>query len=110
MTAQPNNRWLRYSLRTMLVVVTVACVLLASKVRQAERQREVVAWVEKMGGEVAYDYQPKIGSIFWLDANRKDEPPGPRWLVDLIGVDFFSTVSGVRLDGTQVTDLTRMAL
>lgn len=106
MTVQPKNRWLRFSLRTMLVIVMVACLLLASKVRQAERQKIAVAWVKKMGGDVAYDYQPKIGTIFWLDVHRPDEPPGPRWLVELIGVDYFSTVAGVRLDGSQVTDLT----
>ena len=51
------KRLLRFSLRTMLVVVTVLCVLLAWKVRQVERQKEAVIWVFKHEGNVVYAHE-----------------------------------------------------
>jgi hypothetical protein len=46
----PNRRWAQFSLATMFVVVTVLCVWLAAQVRRANRQREVMAAIEPLGG------------------------------------------------------------
>ncbi len=50
----------------MLVVVTVLCVLLGLKVKKAERQKAVVAWVEKIGGRSAYDYEADDNGHFYF--------------------------------------------
>ncbi len=94
------KRLLRMSLRTMLLVVGVLCVVLALKVRQAERQKEAVAWVIENGGGYGYGYEfdeDYRDGDKWNPRPAKDEiqPPGPEWLRNLIGVDYFAT--GVRV-------------
>ena len=82
MNMSTKTRWLRFSLRTMLVAGTVLCVLLAWKVRKVERQKEAVAAIERTGGSVRYDWEVR------------DHPqaPGKNLLRDLLGDDFFDDV------------------
>ena len=47
MNPPPKTRWLRFSLGTMLVVVTVLCGLLGWNVQRAKTQRQVIAWVHE---------------------------------------------------------------
>ena len=95
------RRLLRISLRTTLVVVTVLCLLLGLKVRRAERQKEAVAWVKKIGGNVGYDYEHHE------NGKPIDDPrlPGPQWLLDYLGVDYFASVEFVWIDYSNVADL-----
>ena len=54
-----KRRWLRYSLRTFVVVLTVFCVLMAwlgALVYRVNKQKEAVQWVRDEGGTVYYDY------------------------------------------------------
>ena len=74
---------LHFSLRTMLVVLTVLCVLLAWKVRQVERQKEAIAWVMQQGS--ADDFRSSSRRI-------DTELTGPKWVRDFIGADYFTTV------------------
>jgi hypothetical protein len=91
-------RWLRFSLRTLLVVITVLCVWLGIQVNAARRQKHAVAAILKSAGEVVYDYQmfpegqPKQ---FLLDKNA--ELSEPAWLRQLFGIDFLHTVFGAYL-------------
>ena len=58
--SKPRRRWFQYSLRTLLVLVTVLCVFcvwLGLVSERARKQREAVAAIEAMGGVVYYDYQ-----------------------------------------------------
>jgi len=52
-----KRRWLRYSLRTFLVVLTVFCVWLGALVYRVNKQREAVQWVKDHGGEVYYEFE-----------------------------------------------------
>jgi Leucine-rich repeat (LRR) protein len=82
------RRFLRFSLRELIVFVIVVGVGLGWIVRQAHVQRDAVAAIEGAGGAVRYD---------WEFNNGKDLPGGkpraPRWLVNLIGVDYFGHVT-----------------
>jgi len=85
--SKPKRRLLRFSLSTLLIALTIGCVWLGGKVEKARKQREAVAWVRGMRGTVAYDYEFAHGD-FIEDA----DPPGPDWLINLVGVDFVSEV------------------
>ena len=62
-------------------------------VRQAHVQRDAVAAIRNAGGVVSYD---------WEWNNGKSVPGGkpwaPKWLVGLIGVDYFAHVTSVWLE------------
>ncbi len=83
-----RRRWWRYSLRTMLVVVTLLCVWLGIVSKWAIDQRRIVAVIKETGGIVEYDYD-------------EDDPFGeaatPNWLEEPIGVDYFHTVTLVQI-------------
>src|SRR5690349_9024205 len=74
-----KRRWLRYSLRTLLLLVTLFCVWLGIQVDRAHKQQHAVRELRRLGGRVLYDCRP--------DTDR--EPSGPAWLRKLIGQDYF---------------------
>ena len=92
---------LRYSLRTFVVVLTVFCVWLGLLVYRVNKQRDAVQWVKDQGGLVVYDFEWEIGK----GAIDDPEPPGPDWLGDLIGIDYFADVVFVDFNSTEVRDL-----
>jgi hypothetical protein len=75
-------------------------------VRRATVQRDAVRAIEAAGGNVEYDFQrderkarfPGPGDI---PPGLRISPPAPKWLVDLIGIDFFADVTSVDIPGPQ---------
>ncbi len=103
------HRRFQFSIRSLLVFVVfvaIPCSWLAVEMKRAEKQREVVDENRIPGGFVWYDYQCDASDVFSVHPNAR--PPGPAWLRNLLGDDFFSHV---RCVNTQVTDagLTRLA-
>jgi internalin A len=104
MSGQPKpitrawRRYLRFSVRGLIIVVLVIGGWLGWIVRGARIQREAVAAIEKADGFVTYDWE-------WRDGKRlpRGKPWAPQWLVDLIGVDYFGHVTDVWL-GPRDTD------
>ena len=99
MTAEPVSRtWRRYarfSVRGLIVLVLLIGGGLGWIVRCARIQREAVAAIESAHGRVEYDWQ-------WTDgkAIQGGKPWAPRWLVNLMGVDYFGCITRVELIGT----------
>jgi len=90
MNAPRKRRWFAFRLRTMLVVVVVAGVVLtplAVKLKKAREQKKAVAWVLEKRGSVTYDWEPDDGS--------SATPPGPKWLRSRVGDECFQTVRSV---------------
>jgi uncharacterized membrane protein len=91
MTApKPKLRWFQYSLRSLMVFVTLCAILcswLAVKMQQARREQEAAAAIEELGGAVGWS-----------------EPSGPVWLQSMLGDGFFTNVVQVyvQCDGTDV--------
>lgn len=99
-----KRRWLRYSLRTFLLLLTVFSVWLGLLVNRVHKQKGAVDWVKEMGGTVSYDFQWDPEQLFPMHPDTK--PPGPDWLRELIGVDYFANVVLVNLTDTHVSDIT----
>lgn len=93
---------LRFSLRTLLLLVLVFGCLLAWKVNMARRQEASVVWVRETSGSVLYDYEADENGR----AHNNPKPPAPPWLIDQLGIDFFDEVVCVNLTNTDVRDLT----
>ena len=91
-TSRPWRRFLRFSVRGMIVIVLVIGGWLGWTVRQAHVQRDAVAAITKAGGNFSYDWE-------WRDG--KGIPAGkpwvPAWIVDRFGVDYFGHVTRVTL-------------
>ena len=85
----------------------IVCVTLGWKVERARKQRDAVTWIQKFErGAVVYDYE--------RDDNGRPvpnaEPPGPKWLLKQLGIDFFADVVYAKLvEATQVSDVSPLA-
>jgi hypothetical protein len=95
---RPWRRFLRFSVRGLIIFVVVLGAGLGWIVRQAHIQRDAVAAIRKAGGRVSYNWEWDPGKS--IQAGR---PWAPSWLVDLIGVDFFGHVTSVDLTGSSMT-------
>lgn len=100
---KPKRRWCQFRLRSLFVFLTLAaivCSWFACKMAEANRQKKAVQTIQDVGGWVRYDYEFDAGGVYFEDAR----PPGPAWLRNLLGLDFFSYVNEVYLSYPQVTD------
>jgi hypothetical protein len=73
---RPKRRWLQFSLRALLVFVTlfaIACSWVAVKMRAAREELNAAVVIEKMGGRTGWSV-----------------PSGPLWLRRLLGNAFFN--------------------
>lgn len=88
MQAKPRRFWLRFGLRSLFALVLVSAVcsaFLARYLEQKRRERAAAIALVSCNFSVAYD---------WELAN-KGQPPGPKWLKNVLGDDFFSHVTSV---------------
>ncbi len=98
---KPRRRWLRFSLRSLLLLVVVISIPLGWKVNRARNQRVVVEELQKLNAVIEYDYEKVPGNPF-----IRQPPPAPKWLTDLLGIEYFGDVVKVEVEGPQVNDET----
>ena len=92
----------------VLAVVGVLCMPLVWKLRQVERQKGAVAWVKAMNGDILYESDVFLcESDVYYPGERRPVFRGHRmkWLSELLGSTYLSTVVCVDLDDHKVTDL-----
>jgi hypothetical protein len=106
--SKPKRRWPQFSLRTFFVLMTAFAVWFGWAMHNAREQRKGVVWVEESGGTFAYDYQIGIDKVGWLRIPDA-EPPSPKWVRHILGIDFMDDVVVVDLRETQVSDVTTLA-
>jgi hypothetical protein len=102
-TRKPRLRWYQFTLRSLFIVMFLACIgmsWVSVKMQRARRQREAVDAIEKVGGAVFYDYEFDSAGV----PTPGVEPSSPKWLRSVLGDDFFANVVSVVLDSTEVTD------
>ena len=100
-----TRRWLKVSLRTLLLAITVLCAWLGFIVNRANKQKQAVAWVRENGGRVVYDFDLNGPRGPIDDAEPKD----PKWLYQWIGIDYFADVRSVDLSKKEISDLAPLA-
>ena len=88
--SRPWRRFLRFSVRGMIVLVMVVGGWLGWIVRSVRIEREAVAVVAKAGGEVHFDWEWKDGI-----ALSGGKPRSPKWLVNVFGAEYFGHVDHV---------------
>ena len=101
--AKPKHNWFRFSLRTLLLLITVFAVWLGFTVSAARRQREAVSAIFSAGGRVSYDFGkfPRRGKMD--EINPRPRPTiAPDWLRERLGDDFCSNVVSVGFDQKNV--------
>ena len=97
-TSVPRRAWwrrVRLSIRGLMVLVLVVGGGLGWFIHRAAVQRDAVRAIQAAGGTVSYDYQQARPFDLY------SAPPGPKWLVDRIGLDFFATVTSVTIKTPQ---------
>lgn len=104
-----RRRWLRFGLRTFLVVVALAGAGLGWKVREVHRQRTAVAWVRAMGGIVDYDFEHEGELERFPRPIPNAAPPGPTWLPADLRADYFGSPIVVLLQLDDITDVSPLA-
>jgi len=94
------RRWLRFGLRTLLLVVLLVSVGLSwfvTKRNRAQKEEAAVKAIDGLGGYVLYDFQFDDSGKF--DRNRRR--PGPKWLHERLGYYFFSHVVRVGTESSE---------
>lgn len=95
-----QRRFHRFSLRTLLISVTVGSCLIGWYVAQSQNQRACVGVIVENGGRVIYAHSYRTGKF---DANAN--PPGPKWLRDWLGLDYFDHVHGIDFSKQDIAGL-----
>ncbi len=101
----PNRRWLQFSLRTLLVVVTMVGAVsgwLAKEVHKADRQAKILARVT--GGDSFYLYADQWSP----DSDGPTQNPQdwqPNFLQRMFGENFMRSVVIVNFDGSETENL-----
>ena len=83
----PWRRYLRFSMRGLIVAVLLIGGWLGWIIRGARIQREAAAAIVRSGGFVDYEWDWKDGCLV-----QGGRPQAPDWLVDALGHDYFGQV------------------
>jgi len=93
-TSSPRRLWPRFTLRVLLVVVTLLCIGLAMWTHRAREQQRLVERIERSGGNIVYDFD-ELSADFETVTLGTSIVPGP--VLDLFGKDYFHSVTHVTL-------------
>ena len=119
-----RRSWLRFSLRTFLILFTALGIWLGRTVNGVVNMRRSAGFVSEIGGEVYYHYElgpAERAKIRKQNQRRRfqglppivvaaPEPAAPEWLRNLVGIDYFREVAEIQLSRSEVADndLTRL--
>lgn len=95
-----RRQFLRFSVGTLMLIVSVFCVWLGYLVNQANRQQEAVEVIETLNGKLRYDYEynPASGGF------SASPSPVPEWLRELRLEGLMVTLEYVDLHGTVLSE------
>ena len=103
-----RRRWLQFSLRGLLALLTVLAIWFGLFVNAAHRQHQARLHVEKLGGKALYDFQHVNLSLtkagYRLHYSRNARPANFDLLCRLFGDDYCSQIVFISLKGLPITD------
>jgi len=102
-----TRRWLRFSLRGLLLLMLAACVIGGWKVNTARQQQGAVSALLKLQATVHYQHEPAPVPLAALE--NYPPPYAPRWLRRLVGDDYFRTAVSVTFPVMDQATLRRAA-
>lgn len=86
---KPRWRWFQFSLRALLLLMTVFGIWFGIRMDRARRQKRAVAVLQECG-DIFYESQFNHRSVKFLA--KKTKPWRPKWLRAIVGDDFFDRV------------------
>lgn len=98
-------RLFRFSLKALLILLTLACFWLGKISYDVRQQRIAVAWIKKNGGGVSYDG----GSAYQDTASVGTTSSAPKWPRAIVGDDYFQTVTKVWIIDAGLTNISPLA-
>jgi Leucine-rich repeat (LRR) protein len=93
-------KYLRFSLKAFLVLLTIFCVWLGKISIDARRQKEAVAWIESLDG-FAEEIDPSTGNPATVSTNEQ-------WWRDRLGEHYFARINYVYVYGTHLNDISML--
>jgi hypothetical protein len=106
-TSKPRRHWYQYSLRTLMVIVTIFaifCSFFAVKMQKSMRQRAAVKAIINVGGCILFDYQYDFkAENYRIPGWNRPSAPSPI-LQFIFGEDLLSDVVYAQFNSTQLTD------
>jgi hypothetical protein len=97
--SRPRRRYLRFSVRRLIVLVLVIAAWLGWIVHCHRVQRDAVSVIKKSGGSVYYDWEVKDSII-----SRRPHPWAPQWLVNQVGIDYLGNAVHVIAQTRKIDD------
>ena len=94
------RKYFRFGLSTLMLLITVFCVWMGVQVNRARDTRLAIDAIEELGGEVYYVHERTKSGIYV----RKAELPGPAWLREFIGDEYFVDVANIAFSSSRITD------
>lgn len=98
--SRPWRRFLRFSVRGLIIVVLLIAGWLGWIVHGARIQHEAVAAIIKDRGRIEYDWESHSGCF-----SAAGTPWAPRWLTEQMGIDYFGHVTSVVLNSETNTTI-----
>ena len=95
-----GRRWLRLSLRGLMVLVLIIGVAAGWVAYRIRTQREAIALARAGGNSIQFDYQRDQVGRNGTRPIYRTEPAAPRWLRAWLGDELFQNVTQVRLTGS----------
>src|SRR5690242_4393102 len=89
------RRWLRISVRGLIVLVLTIGAGLGWMVHRAHVQRNAVVAIRRAGGTIGYEWEVQHG--YFVPGSQRARPWAPGWLVDRVGGDYFGSLVFVDL-------------
>jgi len=96
---------LRFRLRSLLILTALVALLLTLLVHWRNgvyAEADAVVEIEKLGGDVDYDYEFDAEGLHASNRAVTVEPPGPQWLKEQFGANCLAHVSRVWLQNHDV--------